>query len=65
MKKLILILSIIAITSCNCEPSKPWTKGDICRNLLDKRANESYYNHSDAVRNIDTMFLKCGCDTLK
>ncbi len=67
MKKLILILSVVLI-SCSYKDKyekRAPTHADICIELLNQRDNERYYQYIEAVRSIDSMFMKCGCDTLK
>lgn len=61
MKKLLFLL-LILVASCK---SGPYTKGDICEDLLSKRSRESCNGNSEAIIRIDSLFIRCDCDTLK
>ncbi len=67
MKKLLIILSIILFTSCEEDKyaKRAPTHADICITFLEQRNDARFNGHPDQVTTIDSMFIKCGCDSLK
>lgn len=62
MKKLFALL--IILSSCN-DHSYKTDKGEICSNILKERSAARFNNQYLMLPAIDSLFLKCGCDSLK
>lgn len=63
MKK-ILICSITFLSfliGCNGDTFKE----RMCQQLLDQRERLIYHNEVQAINQVDSMLIRCGCDTLK
>ena len=63
MKKVIVILLVSMIFSCRAYQSP--TRGDFCMKLLEQRSSAWFNDEKDQVRQIDSLILKCKCDSLK
>jgi hypothetical protein len=55
--------SIIFLNACSHQ-----TKGDLCKEILSQRSNilfNTNYIKTPALEQTDSLYVKCGCDTLK
>lgn len=58
--KYILII-IILISGCS---DGPYVRGRICEDLITQRASAIYNSKYEIIPAIDTMLIKCHCDSL-
>jgi len=70
MKKVIAIVLLVTLFACDDRPYS--RQGRFCQNLENQRDNVivNLSNHNSPVAAIivaqtDSMYLKCGCDTIK
>lgn len=68
---ILLILTIILfLTTILYSCDDTYTKKNMCEDILDKRlylTNSVNYNNKIVyeIQKLDSLFFKCGCDTLK
>lgn len=63
--KLILFLLILSIIFIGCCDSRPYNKAEMCRDIYSDLSYAGTNRRTEAIKILDSLFYKCGCDTLR